>query len=82
MILYVQYLQYIPLYEYASILGAKWFNTEWKPSRELVCAWGDDCFIPLTKDFFVKASQRRSCTTDPARMKTTWITLNCQNSVF
>ena len=32
----LSYLTYIPLYEYAFILGANWFRTEWNDSKALV----------------------------------------------
>ena len=50
---------------YASIFGAKWFNTEWKPSKELVWASGDAFLIDFTKVAFVNALQSLSWTTDP-----------------
>lgn len=56
------YLQYIPINENAIILGANWLRVEWKPSRQLVCASGEACLIPLTKDVLLRAEQSFSYT--------------------
>ena len=49
------YLMYIPGKEKAIIFGVKWFKTEWKPSRQLVCSKGDACMMPLVNRSFVRA---------------------------
>jgi hypothetical protein len=49
-------------------LGAKWFKTEWNPSKELVWASGEAFFMDFTKVDFVNAVQSLSCTTDPAKI--------------
>lgn len=63
----LQYLQYIPWYEYAAILGAYWLTTEWKPSRQLVWAMGEAFFIPLTNDLFFNAVHNLSYTVVSAK---------------
>jgi hypothetical protein len=50
---FVTNLHNIPGYEYAIILGAYCLTTEWKPSRQLVCACGEACLIPFTKEGLV-----------------------------
>lgn len=53
----LNYLQNIPVKEYAIILGQKWFRTEWNLSKQLVWDKGDACLIPLTRLLLVSAEQ-------------------------
>lgn len=58
------YLIYIPGYEKPIIFGAKWLRTEWNPSRQLVCAKGDTCWVPSISLLFNIAFFALSYTTD------------------
>lgn len=58
------YLQYIPTYENAIILGANWLSSEWNPSKQLVWAKGDACLIPFIRLLLVKAVQSLSYATE------------------
>ncbi len=52
------YLQYIPENEKANIFGEKWFNTEWKASKQLVWAKGDTFFMPETVQHITSHEQQ------------------------
>ena len=65
---YKPYLQYIPAYEKAIIFGENWFTNEWKPSKQVVCARGDACLIPLIREFFVKALHTFLYNSEPAKI--------------
>ena len=60
------YLQYIPTNEKAIIFGAKWFKTEWNPSKQLVCANGEACLIPFTKLMLFNTLHNFSYACEPA----------------
>jgi hypothetical protein len=56
----------MPANVYPIIFGAKWFKTEWNPSRQLVWASGEVCFIPLISRLLVNAAFVFSYTVESA----------------
>ena len=52
------------MYENAIIFGAKWFSTEWNPSKQLVWSRGEACLMPLTRLLFFKAEHTFSYATE------------------
>ena len=63
------YLQCVPIHRNASIFGCQWLSVAWNPSKQLVCASGDNLFTSFTTLVFVSRVWSLSYATVPGKPK-------------